>query len=661
MEDGRLLTGLIEAVQTHPGLILALAFGFALLESLAIVGIFVPGIVLLFLVGAVVGMDPGLFLAAWAAASAGALLGDTVSHWLGYRYSDRIPRLWPLSRRPDMMAAAQVLFARHGGKGVFIGRFIGPIRPVVPLLAGSMGMRPLAFLTWALPASILWAPLYLLPGMVFGASLELAADFAGRLVIVLMIIVLGGWFVAWVTRLIYEYTARRSGWWLRGMIRWSTEQPKIGRLLRPLFEPGGREVLSVALLGMLLVISLAVLIAVLVSTPFLAPAWDAEYRLSGLAASLRNHVADPLFAWLSLVAETPVALTIALLMGLVLAAIGRWMTLAHWLSATLGAYLLSLLLSLLTGLISEAPVGLTVGQVPHRGMALTATVFGFFAVMLAKDLSARRRKWPYLFSSVLVGLFAFAHFYLGLASVAGLLAAVALAMGWTALVGIAYRQRSRVRRRPTWLALVFYLSIPVVALVQGGNELDARLDATRLAQPDRSYPFLHWQDEGWQELPDRLSRLGRYPRTRFDFQLAANLDLVADHLSARGWRRVEASSAAALMALILGPAEDASLPHSSRDFAGRPDDLVMRYQATDGSVYLVRLWSSGARLEPGAVPVWLGQVRKVEQVRQVAVFHRWYEVDLASGEALRRLDEDLQDWRISGQQAPPRLYVSMFD
>jgi hypothetical protein len=122
MEEG-LFTGLMNVIQSHPGWLITLAFLFALLESLAIVGIFVPGIVLLFIVGAVVGMDPALFVACWLAASSGALAGDGISYWLGRRFSHQIPRLWPLSRRPDMLAAGQVLFVRHGGKGVFIGRF----------------------------------------------------------------------------------------------------------------------------------------------------------------------------------------------------------------------------------------------------------------------------------------------------------------------------------------------------------------------------------------------------------------------------------------------------------------------------------------------------------------------------------------------------------
>jgi len=312
----------------------------------------------------------------------------------------------------------------------------------------------------------------------------------------------------------------------------------------------------------------------------------------------------------------------------VLLLLGRRLTLWHWLAAPLGAYVLAILLSALMDLLINGPESVpTVGQVPHRGMALTTAVLGFFAVMLAKDLGARRRKWPYLVSAVLVAVLGFSHYYLGLASLAGLLAGIALAMGWTALVGIAYRSRSTSRRRPVWLSLAFYSLIVVVAIVHARGEVAVRLDATRLAQPDRSYFFLDWQDEGWRQLPDRVTRLGRHHRSRFDFQVAANLNRLAEQLADEGWLEVEAGSGAALWSLLLGSDDIATLPHLSRDFAGRPDDLVMRREAPDGSVYLARLWSSGARLEPGGVPIWLGQVRQVQPVRQLVVLSRWDEID----------------------------------
>jgi membrane protein DedA with SNARE-associated domain len=125
-------TALTRLAETDPVVLLVLAFAVAFLESLAIVGILMPGILLLFLVGTLIGPDWTLFLACWLAASSGALLGDGLSYWLGDRYRDRIPGIWPFRHRPELLVASRAQFRKHGGKAIVIARFIGPMRPVVP-------------------------------------------------------------------------------------------------------------------------------------------------------------------------------------------------------------------------------------------------------------------------------------------------------------------------------------------------------------------------------------------------------------------------------------------------------------------------------------------------------------------------------------------------
>ncbi len=485
MEPG-LLDTLDQLVHSHPGWLVGAAFAFAFLESLAIVGIVVPGIVLLFMVGAVLGLEPGLLWVCWLAASSGALAGDGVSYCLGWRFRHRIPGLWPLSRRPDMIAAGQAMFERHGGKGVLIGRFVGPIRPVVPLLAGMMHLRPGLFFAYAIPACLLWAPLYLLPGMLFGASLEMAAELTGRLALVILVVVMGGWLIFWLTRVVYEFTARRSGWWLRSLIQWSRAHPLLGSLVSPLFEPGRREVLSVALLGLLLIASLAVLLVALLTAPLGQSDWDAERQLAGWAASMRNPYTDPLFVVLALAGDLRVMGGVAAVTGLLLIALRRANAAWHWLAATAGCWLAAVILSAVMGLVLPAPEAApSLAEVPHRAFALATAVMGFFAVMLAKDLSPRRRKWPYLATSLFLGLVGFANFYLGLASTSGLLAGAALGMGWVALVGIAFRQRASQRPGALLLAFGFYSLFAVLAMGHAIIGYDARLDDASLERLER--------------------------------------------------------------------------------------------------------------------------------------------------------------------------------
>lgn len=628
MESGLLAT-FNEIVRAHPVWLITMAFVFALFESLAIVGLLIPGIILLFAVGAVIGTDFQLFVWCWAAAAAGALAGDVVSHWIGSHFRDQVPRMWMLRHRPEILAAGKHAVISHGGKGVVIGRFVGPLRPIVPLVAGMMSMPLRSFLVFAIPASLLWAPVYLLPGMLFGASLELAAEFAGRLVVVLLIVVLGLWLVIWLTRVIYNFTARRSGWWVKGLIRWSRRHPVLGQAVAPLFEPGRRELISVALLGLLLLISLALLLSVLVLAPFTAGAWDAERQAAGWVASLRSHYTDPVFVAVSLAGDLRVMTLLAGIMTILLVAFRRTNAAWHWLVATGGGWMLvEVLHGFMSLLIASPEAGLlpSLGEVPHRGITLATIVLGFFAVMVAKDLSASRRKWPYLGATVALALICFAHFYLARASLAGLTAAIALGSGWLALVGIGYRQRALERRSPGWLAAMFYGLFVAIAAVHVHGHHENLLEASRLAQPEREMSPLVWRETGWRELPERRSRLGGIEAQRFDLQFAGELEPLQERLEATGWQEPDPDDSARLSRLLAPQPDARKSPHLPRDFAGRPEDLLMIDYLDGQQVATLRLWDSGARLLPGREAVWLGQVRVVRPGRFLGLFNRWTEV-----------------------------------
>lgn len=655
--DNGVFGSLLELIEARPMWLVLTAFAFAFLESLAIVGLIMPGILLLFLVGAVVGFDPTLFVWVWLAAALGALSGDLVSYWIGRHFRDRIPQLWPFHKRPDLLASGEALFARHGGNSVFIARFIGPMRPVVPMLAGMMGLRRLVFLSFAVPASLLWAPVYLLPGMVFGASLDLAAELAGRLVLLLVLAVLGVWFVAWLTRVIYEFTARRSGWWLKSLVRWAHRHPVAGRLVGDLLEPGRHQVISIALLGLLLMLGLVVFVSALIVAPFALPAWNDELQIVGLAASLRSPLADPIFVVLVLAGEIQVLSLLAVVVALMLLIQRRYHALRHWVAAVAGGWLLASVTAALMGFV--VPIDATgsgLDEVPHRAFTLASLIFGFFAVMVAKDLSARRRKWPYLATSVTLAALGFAQFYLGQATLIGLLAAFALGLGWLALIGIGYRRRAQPRTHPVWFVLVLSSAFLVIASLNVQAHFDDKLIASRLALPELQLERAAWLDTEWQRLPERRSRLGSYLQQRFDLQLEADLETIESLLLQRGWHRPPTGDLLSLLT-HLAAAPGAEAPKLPRDFAGRSEDLVLLLELGDEQRVALRLWDSGARLLPGGSPLWLGQVRKLGLQSGWLGFQRWKKLPATQSEALAELLNALPEFE-AREKGDGKLLIS---
>lgn len=94
-----------------------------------------------------------------------------VSYWFGYHFQDKVHHWGWIQRHQKMLHRAEDFFQRHGFAGVLVGQFIGPIRAVIALIAGVLDMPPKKFITAIIIATLIWAPVYLMPGVVLGAAL----------------------------------------------------------------------------------------------------------------------------------------------------------------------------------------------------------------------------------------------------------------------------------------------------------------------------------------------------------------------------------------------------------------------------------------------------------------------------------------------------------
>ena len=91
-----------------------------------------------------------------------------MSDWLGKRFGNAPFEVRPLSRTPQLLARAEAFVKRYGALSVFSGRFFGPLRAIVPLVAGIVRMPSLAFWLANTCSSIILAPALLLPGAMAG-------------------------------------------------------------------------------------------------------------------------------------------------------------------------------------------------------------------------------------------------------------------------------------------------------------------------------------------------------------------------------------------------------------------------------------------------------------------------------------------------------------
>ncbi|MBH3407839.1 bifunctional DedA family/phosphatase PAP2 family protein [Pseudomonas glycinae] len=157
----------------NPQWLAAAVFVVACVECLAIAGLIVPGTVLLFAVAVLAGSGALSLSETLLLGFLGGILGDVISYFLGRHFHQNIRRLPGLRHHPEWMAGAETYFQRYGIASLLVGRFIGPLRPMLPMVAGMCDMPFPRFAAVSLLAAAGWSLAYLLPGWATGAAIRL--------------------------------------------------------------------------------------------------------------------------------------------------------------------------------------------------------------------------------------------------------------------------------------------------------------------------------------------------------------------------------------------------------------------------------------------------------------------------------------------------------
>ncbi|RRU76170.1 bifunctional DedA family/phosphatase PAP2 family protein [Stutzerimonas kunmingensis] len=173
---GQWLETLTQWLAGHPqwlGLALLIV---ACMECLAVVGLIIPGTVLVFAIAVLAGSGVLSLGETLLLGFIGGLIGDLLSYALGRRYHQGIRSLRGLRDHPEWLVQAEHYFQRYGVASLLVGRFIGPLRPMLPMTAGMLDMPFGRFLLVSLCAAAGWSMAYLLPGWSAGAAIRLPLE-----------------------------------------------------------------------------------------------------------------------------------------------------------------------------------------------------------------------------------------------------------------------------------------------------------------------------------------------------------------------------------------------------------------------------------------------------------------------------------------------------
>ena len=180
-------------ISNNPDWALFMVFSIAFIESLAVIGLLMPGWLLLVGVGVLIGTGNINFYLASLFCFFGAVIGEYLSFLVGVHYQHNVHQWSIFKRHPNWLIKTEHFFQRFGTASIALGRFVGPVRAFVPLLAGMSSMPAIRFQVTNVLSAMVWAPIYLMPGVILGASVQIDSTVRWILLSNIVLIVISAW------------------------------------------------------------------------------------------------------------------------------------------------------------------------------------------------------------------------------------------------------------------------------------------------------------------------------------------------------------------------------------------------------------------------------------------------------------------------------------
>jgi len=621
------LNTLLAFITHHSGLAYGLIFLISLSESLALVGLLVPGTVIMFGVGAIVATGRLSLFPVLLMAMIGAIAGDGISYWLGHHYKERLVNIWPFSRYPGMLNKGEAFFHRHGGKSVLFGRFVGPVRPVIPVVAGMLGMRPVRFSVVNVLSAVGWALVYILPGVFFGASLALAGTVSTRLAVFVLIFVAGIWSLIWISRKTLSLLDRKGPAVFATLKQWTTtESLHLRTIVRPvkrllgllIFREQGEEVLF-AFLTLLLFAAgwgfLGVLQDVLAKDPLVV----ADQAVYHFLQSLRTPWADNALVAVTELGDSFVNIALFCTVLLVLLVKRCHRAASFWALTVLGGLLAVQVLKWTIHL--PRPVSIYAGasafSFPSGHTTMSVVLYGFLAILIVRQIGAAWR-WGLVSSVVLIAfIIGFSRLYLGAHWLSDVLGGYFIGTSWTAIVGIAYLKKAD-KTVPKRLLAGAVIGVVVIAggwHVTQQHKKDLSFYAPRHTM--QTMALASWLTDGWRDLPAYRIDLAGEREQPLTIQWVGSPDELSRFLMSKGWRRPLPMNPKSFLGMFAPGTPIEQLPVLPLLHDGRVERLRLVRTGRGVQRLVLRLWSADVKINGNDTPLFVGTIEE-QQGRSMA-------------------------------------------
>jgi membrane protein DedA with SNARE-associated domain len=608
---------ILQWLNENPELAGFATFTLSAAESIAIIGTIVPGLVTMTAVGALAGAGviPLYSTIFWAIL--GAIAGDGISYWLGHYFKDRLRRMWPFRDNPGILEKGEHFVHKFGVISVFIGRFVGPVRALVPLVAGMLGMRPWHFTISNVTSAILWAPAYMLPGIMLGAaSMELPPDIALHVILVFFIVVLFFalcfWLIVKIIQLIHIQIDQMQNWIWQFMKKHSLLRP-LTVLLKHHDATRSHGQLNLAFY-FLIFSGLFLILSYYVHTHGASNITinDAFYHLF---RGIRYAAVDSAMIVITLLGQKQVIAPVILCIFAYLFYTRQYRVAAHVFLLVMLA--ISSVFVFKNILQSVRPWGIFKSPDTYSmpsGHTVISTVFYFgLAFLLATSARIKRGQWLLYTCAFLICLsVAFSRLYLGAHWFTDVVAGWLMGAAILCFVIISY-ERTNIHRIN---AKHFFLVTLVSLMASVGFYYQSHFTELKTNYAQLDWPVSTINAKDWwaaiDDIPARRISLFGFPSQPINIQWAGNLDDIRNTLIQEGWTKPPARDLVSTFHRIADISSTQYLPMISPQYLDKTPALILTKNVPGiSNMLVIRFWDSSRIMESTNIPLWVGIIGTV--------------------------------------------------
>lgn len=602
-------------LQQNPHWSLFITFLISLTESLAIVGSIVPGSVTMTAIGILAGSGIMRIDLTLLAAILGAVAGDSLSYLLGYYYSDRLLEVWPFSKYPRWIQYGKDFFETHGGKSVLIGRFVGPLRSIIPVIAGIMHMQQWRFFVANVISAIGWSILYIMPGVIIGAaSHELSTESATRLFLLILILLVGIWllslFIKWAIRLLSSILKiYLHDFWLK--LKNNSLLVYVYDAFTPQAEANHYHTASTVLITVLCLLFFLILLGLTVGTQCLTLI---NLPTHLLLQSFNTPILKVFFIYCTQLTSPITILTLFIICCCWFIYNKNRIAVIHLCSLIFFSSFIALSLTYLVN--SPRPPGLVVvmlgSSFPAINLLIATALYGFILFYINKSTHT-------LFTGVLksilftiLGFSGLGYLYLGDYWLTDVFASYFLGTTICLIHCLIYRKSNIfIKRKKHSSLIIFPLFIGIFL---------SSLTSTYFNFKTLSYNHTPYHkkftlnEKTWWEQKKTILPIYQYSRVGkrisfFNLQFAGDLDVLQKSLEENGWQSHEDSFFTNLLMRMNHQPNSIKLPLLTQLYENKAPMLIMTYKDQQTKLALeLRVWESNYNLLKSNQPLWIGSI-----------------------------------------------------